>query len=276
MIRSMTLTARISATAAVLVLMISATGCNKLRSRDQLVKGIAAFKNAQYEVATNHFQKAVELDPNDATSKLYLATAYSSQVVPNMETPENMKIAQKAIDGFQEVLNRDPKDLTALKQIASIYRQTKRSDMAKQYEQKVIDVDPNDAEANYTIGAVDWIDEYKNATTILAADGIKEDGEGNVKMSKAACAKIKAVNQPLVEEGLKFLHRAVEINPTYEDAMSYLNLTYRRQADFACGEPVALKASLAKADEWNQKAMGARKINEQKKEEKATHGVVSQ
>jgi len=272
----MTLTARISATAALLVLMISATGCNKLRSRDQLVKGIAAFKNAQYEVATNHFQKAVELDPSDATSKLYLATAYSSQVVPNMETPENMKIAQKAIDGFQEVLSRDPKDLTALKQIASIYRQTKRSDLAKQYEQKVIDVDPNDAEANYTIGAVDWIDEYKNATTILAADGIKEDGEGNVKMSKAACAKIKAVNQPLVEEGLKFLHRAVEINPTYEDAMSYLNLTYRRQADFACGDSAALKASLAQADEWNQKAMGARKINEQKKEEKATHGVVAQ
>ena len=272
----MTLTARISATAALLLLMLSATGCNKLKSRDQLNKGIAAFKNAQYEQATNHFQQAVDLDPAYEQAKLYLATAYAYQVVPNLETPDNMKLAQKALDGFQAVLDKDPKDLTALKQMASIYRQTKRSDLAKQYEQKVIEVDPNDAEANYTIGVVDWLDEYKSATTILAADGIKDNGDGNPKMSKAACAKIKAANQPLVEDGLKFLHRAVEINPTYEDAMSYLNLTYRRQADFACGDDAARKVSLAQADDWNQKAMGARKINEQKKEEKATHGVVSQ
>ncbi len=273
----MKFTARIPVTAAMLALLLSsATGCNRLKARDQLNKGIQAFKNARYEEAVGHFQNSIELDPNYAQAKLYLATAYSYQVVPNLDTPENLKIAQKAIDGFQEVLAKDPSDLTALKQIASIDRNIKKLDEAKEYEKKVIALSPNDAEAYYTIGVVDWMQAYKNAITILAADGLTDDGNGNVKKSKGACLKLQEANSALVEEGLKFLHRAVEINPTYDDAMQYLQLTYRRRADLACGDEAARKADLASADEWSQKAMGARKENERKKEEKAGGGVTMQ
>jgi hypothetical protein len=55
--------------------------------------------------------------------------------------------------------------------------------------------------------------------------------------------------------------------------MQYLQLTYRRRADLACGDDAARKADLASADEWSQKAMGARKENERKKEEKTGGGV---
>src|SRR5206468_5494550 len=105
-----------------LVLLGSSTGCDFLKSRDQLTKGVAAFKNSQYEQATRYFQNAVQLDPNNPTARLYLATTYASQVVPNLMTPENLKMAQKAIDGFNAVLQKNPSDVTALKQIASINR----------------------------------------------------------------------------------------------------------------------------------------------------------
>ena len=36
---------------------------------------------------------------------------------------------------------------------------------------KKIEQDPNDAEAYYTIGVVDWMQAYKTAVAILAADG---------------------------------------------------------------------------------------------------------
>src|SRR5580692_6497972 len=101
-IRPKQLTARIPVTAALLaLLLVSATGCNVLKSRDQLTKGVQAFKNARYEEAVNHFQQSIALDPNYEDAKLYLATAYSYQVVPNLDTPENLAIAQKAMDGFQ-------------------------------------------------------------------------------------------------------------------------------------------------------------------------------
>lgn len=273
----MKLTARITVTAALLALLLgTATGCNRLKARDQLNKGVQAFKNARYEEAVNHFQTAIELDPQYEAAKLYLATAYSYQVVPNLDSPENLKIAQKALDGFHAVLAKDPNDLTALKQVASIDRNIKKLDEAKEYEKKVIAIAPDDAEAHYTIGVVDWMQSYKNAIAILAADGLTDDGNGNPKKTKAACQKLQAANTDVVNEGLQFLNKAVEINKTYDDAMTYLNLTYRRKADLECGDDAARKADLALADEWTQKAMGARKQNEIEKEKKNSGGVTMQ
>lgn len=270
----MKLSARIPVTAALLALMLgTVTGCNKLKSRDQLVKGIQAFKNARYEEAVDHFQNAIKLDPKSPDAKLYLATAYSYQVVPNLDTPENLKTAQLAIDGFQEVLATNPNDLTALKQIATIDRNIKKLDESKEYEKRVLALTPNDPEANYTIGVVNWLQSYKNAVTILAAEGLTEDGNGNVKKSKAACQKLKDQNTELVNEGIQYLQKAVDLNPTYDAAMEYLNLTYRRKADIDCPDEDARKADIAQAEEWNKKAMGARKINEKKKEEKNRGGV---
>ena len=273
----MKLSARIPVTAAMLaLLLVTATGCNRLKARDQLTKGVQAFKNARYEEAVNHFQNSIALDPNYEDAKLYLATAYSYQVVPNLDTPENLAIAQKALNGFQAVLDKDPNDLTALKQMASINRNIKKFDQAKEYEKKVIALAPNDPEAYYTLGVLDWIQAYKNATTILAADGLTDDGNGNAKKSKGACQKLQAANTDLVNEGLQYLQKAVDLNPTYDDAMSYLNLTYRRKADLECGDDAARKADLAKADDWAQKGIGARKANELKKEQKTSGGVTMQ
>lgn len=275
--RPMKLTARIPVTAALLALMLgSVTGCNRLKARDQLTKGVQAFKNARYEEAVNHFQESIALDPSYDQAKLYLATAYSYQVVPNLDTPENLAVAKKALDGFQEILAKDPNDVGALKQIASIYFNTKKLPEAKEFQKKVIALDPKASESYYTVGVVDWMQAYQNARTILAADGMTDDGNGNVKKSKGACQKLQEQNTALVNEGLEYLNKAVEINPNYDDAMSYLNLTYRRKADLECGDDNARKADLAKADEWIQKSMGARKENEKKKEEKNAGGVTMQ
>jgi tetratricopeptide (TPR) repeat protein len=270
----MKLTARFPVSAAlVATLLFGATGCNQLKSRDQLNKGVQAFKNAHYEEAVDHFQTAVQLDPKSEDAKLYLATAYSYQVVPNLDTPENMALAQKALDGFNAVLAKNPNDLTALKQIASIDRNIKKMDDAKAYERKVIALDPKDAEAYYTIGVVDWMQAYKSAVAILAADGLTDDGNGNVKKTKPACEKLKDANSAVITEGLDVLQKAVDLNPTYEEAMTYLNLMERRKADIEGGDDAARKADLAAADDWTQKSMGARKANELKKEQKVGGGV---
>jgi tetratricopeptide (TPR) repeat protein len=269
----MKLSARIPVGAALLLVLASTVGCTKLRARDQLVKGVQAFKSGKYEEAVDHFQTSIQLDPDYDAARLYLATAYSYQVVANLDTPDNLKTAQKALDGFNFVLNKNPNDLDALRQVASIQRNIKQYDAAKATEQKIIAAKPDDAEANYTIGVIDWTQAYKHATDILGAAGMQDDGMGNAKMSKDTCAKLQAANGPLVDEALKYLQAAVNVNPTYEDAMSYLNLTYRRKADLECGNDAARKADLAQADMWVQKALGARKANEAAKEKKASGGI---
>lgn len=261
-----------TATISLLVLM---TGCQKLKARDQLNKGVQAYKSAKYEEAINHFQQAVNDDPSLPMARSYLATAYANMVVPDLQTPDNLKNAKLAMDGFQAVLARDPKDVNSMKNIASLYFNIGKYDDAKTWQKKVLDVDPQDADAAYTIGSIDWRIAYRQAVQALKNVGLEDDGQGNVKLPKKACQDLVTQNGPLVDEGLQYLQKAVEIRPNYDDAMAYLQLTYRRKADLECGNKDALKADMAQVDEWREKNMSTRKANEEKKNSQTT-GVVMQ
>ncbi len=259
--------------AAFLAMLTMVTGCNRLKARDQLNKGVAAYKNARYEEAINHFQSAVNLDPSLPMARLYLATAYAQQVVPDLTTPENLKNANLAIQQFQQVLDKDPKDISSLKGIAGLYFQTDKFDDAKQWQQKVLAVDPQDAEAAYTIGVIDWGVAHKNAVQALSGVGMQDAGDGNPKMPKPVCQKLLEQNTPIVNEGLQYLQKALDIRPNYDDAMAYMNLMYRRKADLECGNDQARKEDLDQAGQWRDKAMGTRKANEEKKN-KGPGGIV--
>lgn len=272
-LRSMNFYTRVPAAASVAVVLGLLTGCAQLKARDQINKGVQSFKNAQYEQAISHFQEAKQLDPKLEQADLYLGTAYSYMVVPNATDDANLKTANNAITIFKTYLDKHPGDKTSLQQLASIYRNIKQPIPAKQYEMQVIQADPKDAEAHYTIGAVNFVESYNNAVKILGEDGLKDNGDGNPKMSKGACAKIKAANTELVNEGIGHLDQAIQLKTDYDDAMQYDNLMYRRKADVDCGDAAAVKADLAKADDYVKQSMGARANNEKKKEDKAAHGV---
>ena len=258
--------ARFTALAVALAgMVLSISGCNRLAARDQLNKGVDAYKSARYEEAIGHFQKATQLDPGLPMAKSYLATALAQSVVPGLDTPDNLKIAQQAIAIFQEVLDKDPNDVNSLKQIAGIYFSVKKFDDAKAWQKKVLAVDPKDPEAAYTIGVIDWTQAHENLLKVLLPAGITDDGEGNAKAPKKLMEPLKAQNGPLVEEGLQYLNQAVANRDNFDDAMIYLNLMYRSKADMDWGNEAARKADIATAESWRTKAMGTRKANEEKK-----------
>jgi tetratricopeptide (TPR) repeat protein len=247
-------------------MVLSMSACNRLAARDQLNKGVEAYKSAHYEEAIGHFQKATELDPSLPMAKSYLATALAQNVVPGLDTPENLKNAQQAISIFQEVLAKEPNDVNSLKNIASINFSIKKFDEAKDFQKKVLAADPKDPEAAYTIGVIDWTLAHENALKQLVPAGTNDDGEGNLKAPKKVMETIKQQNAALVDEGLQYLNQAMANRANYDEAMSYINLMYRRKADVDYGNPEAVKADVAAAKEWSSKAMGTRKANEAKKD----------
>src|SRR6185312_2718166 len=111
---------------AALLAMFGGVGCNKLRARDQLNKGVQSYKNAKYEEAINHFQQAVELDPSLLNARLYLATAFAQQYIPGVDAEDNNRLGQNAIDQYSAVLERDPKNINSVKGIAYLYLQMKK------------------------------------------------------------------------------------------------------------------------------------------------------
>jgi len=113
---------------------------------------------------------------------------------------------------------------------------------------------------------INWTLAHENTLQALAAANLNDDGEGNVKAPKKVLQEIKEKNAPLVEEGLQYLNQALANRPNYDEAMSYLNLLYRRKADVDYNDPAQVKADVAAAKDWSSKSMGTRKANEEKKD----------
>jgi tetratricopeptide (TPR) repeat protein len=236
----------------------------KADSAEELNKGVDSYKSARYDEAIAHFRKAAELNPTQRLVKVYLATALAQNVIPGVETADNLKAAQEAVEVFQEVLAVDPHDINSLKQIAGIYFSIKRLDDAKAWQKKVLGEDPHDPEAAYTIGAIDWKLAYGNALKALAKAGCKDDGEGNIKAPATVMRSIKEQNTALIEEAIVYLNQAIENRPSYSDAMVYLNLVYRRKADLDWGNDQARQEDVGKAKEWAAKGLTAREAEEEK------------
>jgi tetratricopeptide (TPR) repeat protein len=245
-------------------MVLSMSGCQQLEARDQLNKGVDAYKSAHYEEAIGHFQKATELDPTLSMAKTYLATALAQNIVPGETTPENIKTANQAIAIYNEVLAKNPNDVNSIKRIAGIYYNINDFDKAKEWQKKVLAVDPKDPEAAYTIGAVDWRQAHEDLLKLLQSAGLNDDGKGNVKAPKKLMEQFSSENAAKVDEGMKYLEQALANRPTYDDAMAYLNLMYRTKADIDYGHPDDVKSDLAQADQWVQKALSTRKLNEEK------------
>jgi tetratricopeptide (TPR) repeat protein len=232
---------RASAFAALLLLAAGLSGCNKLKARDLLNKGVAAYKNGQYDTAIEDFKQAKELDPGLMNARLYLATAYASQYIPGAPSDQNVRLGNQAVNEFKEVLQIDPNNLSAIDGIGSILFQMagtpydpKKFEESKSYHQKHIELKPNDPEPYYWIGVIDWTLSFRANGELRAAynrEHVNKQVRDTDPLPPALRNEYTAKFGPLVEEGISDLQKAIQIRPDYDDAMAYLNLLYRRKAD---------------------------------------------
>jgi tetratricopeptide (TPR) repeat protein len=261
--------AKVSIAAGLAILTLFATGCNYLKSRDHLNKGVQAFKSAKYTQAVDHFKEAVQLDPNNANARLYLATAYMSQYIPGAESPENQQNAQAAEQEFLKVLEKEPKNTVAISSLASLHynqaqgnqpmeKKVEQLEQAKKWYTMLGEVEPNNKESFYSLGVITWAKWYPELMSARAKLGMKPEDPGPIKDNKVR-EELKAKWGPTIEEGINHLKHALQIDPEYDDAMAYVNLLTRERADLAETKEAYTK-DVQEADNWVQKAMETKKV----------------
>jgi tetratricopeptide (TPR) repeat protein len=239
-------------------LALMATGCQQLKARDNLNKGVQAYKNAKYPEAIAFFQKAVELDPTFKTTHLYLATAFMTQYIPGAESPENKRLAENAYNEFQEVLKLDPKDELATASIASLYFNQKKLDDAKEWNKKLIALNPQNKDAYYTLGVIAWTQWLAPDREARLSMGMKPEDPGPLK-KKEVREELKAKYRPMLDEGVANMQKALDIDKEYDEAMAYMNLLIRYRADLADTQD-EYKKDIDMADSYIQKALATKKI----------------
>jgi tetratricopeptide (TPR) repeat protein len=264
------------------VLAFVSTGCEKLKARDNLNKGVQAFKSAKYNTAVDHFKEAVQLDPTFTTARLYLGMAYFSQYIPGAESEENLQNANAAKQEFLKVLETEPNNTVAISTLASLHYQQaqgnqpleqkmKRLDEAKEWYEKLAAAEPNNKEAYYSLGVISWAKWYPALMTARAKLGMKPEDPGPIKDKKLK-EELKAQWLPVIDSGIKNLEKALEIDREYDDAMAYLNLLIREKADLA-DTPEEYKKAIEIADNWVQKSLETKKI---KADRVASKGALSE
>ena len=250
------------------LLVLFGTGCDKLKSRDALNHGVQAYRGAKYTDAVEYFKTAVALDPTNMNGRLYLATAYMSQYIPGAESPENLQLAKQAQEEFSRVLEKDPNDKTALASLASLaYQQAqgqpdldaklKKLEEAKDWYLKLIAADPQNKEGFYSLGVIDWVKWYAPWMKARAELGMKPEEPGPIKDKKVK-AELQEKYSATIEDGMKNLQKALDIDKDYDDAMAYMNLLIRERADLDDSADQYQK-DIATADQWVQKALDTKK-----------------
>lgn len=248
--------------------LIVLSGCAKLESRDQMNKGVQAFKNNHYAEAVNHFKEAVRLDPTNENAQSYLATSYFIQWVPGADSPDNKKNYDMAQQEFQNILKKDPNNEQALASMANMAYNSATAgspdtrkaafEDARKWNERRIEAHPKDAEAYYYLGVIDYYDALADIATARVNEKVSPNNPGPLPDKKVK-EDLKDKYEKSIDTGLDQLKKALAIDKENEDAMSYVNLLLREKAALA-DTPEQAKAYANEANDWMDKSLNMKRI----------------
>ncbi len=211
------------------ILVVTSSGCgivNRVRAKNQLNEAARAYREGHFTEAEQYSRKALELDPDSKVAPLFISRTIHAQYRPGVQTPENIAKANEAVQAYQQILQKDPKNEEAYKAIAALYGALKDEDKLKSW----ISARANDgnveptkrAEAYVVLASKDWDCSFKitelpsNKTTTL-------EGGNRAKVSykKPADAKDFSTAQECVKRGLEVVEKAIQQDSNSEAAWSY-------------------------------------------------------
>jgi tetratricopeptide (TPR) repeat protein len=211
------------------VLVVTSSGCgiiNRIRAKNELNEAARTYREGHFDEAEQHSRRALELDPNSKSAPSFIARTIHAQYRPGVNSPENVAKAQEAIQAYQQILQKDPKNEEAYKAIAYLYGATKDEDKLRSWiSSRANDssVEPEKrAEAYVVLASKDWDCSFKmtelpaNKTTTLNAGN-----RASVAYKKPTDQKEFDSAQACVKRGLEEIENAIKLDPNSESAWSY-------------------------------------------------------
>lgn len=221
---------RIAILLAILVAVATSSGCgviNRIRSKNQLNEAARAYREGRFVEAEQYSRRAAELDPNNKTAPMFIARTIHAQYKPGVQNPENIAKAQEAIQAYQRILDKNPKDDEAYKAIAYLYGAIKEDAKLREWIAARAASDATEptkrAEAYVVLASKDWDCSFK--ITELPSNKITTVDPANNKATisyrKPKDQKEFDQAQMCVKQGLAEAENAIKYDPNNESAWSY-------------------------------------------------------
>jgi tetratricopeptide (TPR) repeat protein len=270
-----TLPRRTTLLCALGLLVLLGAGCDWLRVRVSMRNGNQLFNERKYDEAIVEYAKILRVVPDHWEANYYTATAYMSLYHPGSTHPKDLEYVDKAIAAFKRCLEIGPPNAEELEKIRNFYlgllSSAGRNDQAAEFMVGMLaedphngnlvtslarlyasqgdfanalkyfelrcELEPDNKEAWYTVGVVCWERSYKGATFISS------DERGQV-----------------IDRGIAALDRALQIDPAYFDALSYINLLWREKSQWLVqlGKYDEAQQAFQMAEQFKAKAVEVR------------------
>jgi len=212
------------------ILVATSSGCgviNRIRAKNQLNEAARAYREGRFLEAEKHSREAADLDPDNKTAPMFIARTIHAQYRPGVQQPENIAKAQEAIEAYQKILERNPKDEEAYKAVAYLYGAIKEDDKLRKW---IADRAANDqaepekrAEAYVVLASKDWDCSFKitEQPSVKTTTIDPSNNKATVSYKKPKEQKDFDQAQMCVKQGLTEAENAIKFDPNNESAWSY-------------------------------------------------------
>lgn len=295
----MRVSARTAAILLISALALTATGCSELRARQQAREGNRHFMEGDYRAAVKAYDAADGLHPL-AVVALNKGLACRQLLLPGVKSAENERGVECALtafknlkklspgdaradqlylqtlfdaDRFEQLANifqaqlaKSPDDPAAINALVQVYSRWGHWDQALHWTSERARRRPGDAEAHYAVGVFIYNRLFeKGGGPDKSSFDPRPSGEPKVAPGFGSGDIVGRERVGLAEEGIAQLNKALELRPSYADALTYLGLLYRQKSFAYLAEPEHWQAAVDSAESFRQKAMALHSQHEPKR-----------
>ncbi len=233
-------------------LLLSGNGCQStvrfLKANYAVKQGNDLYKAQDYPRAIEWYRYASYLNPDLDLAYYHAAFAYMGEYKPGSKHPKDIRYSEGAINNLKRYLTYHPDSQDASNYLLTVYLEAEKFDEAAAYFQEQLKRRSSDpaaaAQLMQVIGMIyakkgdfeqslEW---YKKRAEIR-----KDDPEALYTIGVLCWDKVYHApltidlsrRQELIEMGLDYLKRAMDLRENYSAAAFYVNLLYREKAKVA-------------------------------------------
>lgn len=199
--------------------------------------------------ALDAFKKMMELRPEDPRGdQLYVQTLFDADRFDTL------------IAMYEADLKKDPNDMAAINSLINVHSRADHWAEALKWSMKRADLQPHDAEAQYTVGVMIYNRLFQKGGADKAAYDPRPDPNADPKAPPKTPPPFTmgdlmgAERVRVADMGIQYMTRAIEIRPSYREAMGFMSLLYRQKAFGFFDKPAEWELCINTAEEWRGKA----------------------
>jgi tetratricopeptide (TPR) repeat protein len=201
------------------------------------------------DCALGAFNKMKELRPEDPRGdQLYVQTLFDADRFDTL-------IAMYEIE-----VKKDPKDMAAINSLINVHSRADHWSEALKWSMKRADLAPTDAEAQYTVGVMIYNRLFQKGGADKSAYDPRPDPNADPKAPPKTPPPFTlgdlmgAERVRVADLGIQYMSKALEVRPSYREAMGFMSLLYRQRAFGFLDKPVDWEVCINTAEEWRGKA----------------------